>query len=237
MVPELAFVMGGWRVSVSTHGLFVVLAVATGLALAVRRAREPSVVLAAAPALVAAALGGAELLYRTLHRGEHGGLSSMGGIAAMFAVALVAARGSSRRFADLADAVAPAGIAALGVGRIGCFMAGCCWGRPTALPWGVVFPELGPPARHPLQLYSAGLDLALAGLLFRWSGPPGTTAAYATIGLGLVRLALETLRDPAAADPPLGGIGTAHLGAVLLLTAGSAATVCLWRSRPAGGTP
>src|SRR5262249_46281799 len=50
MVPELAFVMGGWRVSVSTHGLFVVLAVTTGLALAVRRAREPSVVLAAAPA-------------------------------------------------------------------------------------------------------------------------------------------------------------------------------------------
>src|SRR2546426_6396013 len=37
--------------------------------------------------------------------------------------------------------------------------AGCCYGCPSAVPWAVVFPDLGPPARHPLQLYSAASDL------------------------------------------------------------------------------
>jgi prolipoprotein diacylglyceryltransferase len=231
MAPVLAFVVGGWRISVSAHGLFVALAVVAGVALAVRRARQPSVVLAWAPALVMAALAGAELLYRALHGGEGGGLSSIGGIAGVCAAALVASRGSPRRFADLADALAPAGIAALGIGRIGCFLAGCCWGRPTDLPWGVVFPELGPPPRHPLQLYSAALDVTLAALLRTSSGPPGTTAARAAIGLGLGRLLLETIRDPAAADPTVGGIGTAFLGALLLLGGGIAATVRLRRAQ------
>ena len=235
MMPVIAFVVRGWRVSVSAHGLLVALAVCVGLLLAVRQARQPAVVLAWAPALVAAALGGAEALYRALHGGEGGGLSSMGGVAAVAVVALVASRGSPRRFADLADTVAPAGIAALGIGRVGCFLAGCCWGRPTGVPWGVVFPELGPPARHPLQLYSAALDLSLAGLLLGSHGPPGTTGARAALGLGLLRLLLETVRDPAAADPPVAGVGTAPLGALLLLVAGGVATVWLRRSRPTTG--
>jgi prolipoprotein diacylglyceryltransferase len=231
MAPVIAFVVGGCRINISTHGLFIVLAVVAGVTLAVRRARQPSLVLAWAPALVVAALGGAELLYRALHRGEGGGLASMGGLAGVCAVALVASHGSPRRFADLADALAPSGIAALGIGRIGCLLAGCCWGRPTDLAWGVVFPELGPPPRHPLQLYSAALDLGLAGLLWKSSGPPGTTAARAALGLGLGRLLLETLRDPGAADPTVGGIGNGVVGALLLLAGGIAATARLRRSQ------
>jgi prolipoprotein diacylglyceryltransferase len=232
MMPEIAFVVGGWRVGMSAHAVFVMLAACAGVLLAAWRARQPAVVLTWAPALVAAAVGGADALYRALHGGESGGLSSMGGVAAVAAIALAAARGSPRRFADLADAVAPAGIAALGIGRIGCFLAGCCWGRPTDLPWGVVFPELGPPARHPLQLYSAALDLSLAGMLLASGGPPGTTAARAALALGVLRLLLETVRDPAAADPSIAGVGTAPMGALLLVVAGLVATVRLRRSRP-----
>jgi prolipoprotein diacylglyceryltransferase len=230
MLPVLAFVVGGWRVSVSVHAVFVLLAAGTGVWLAARCARRPAVVLCWAPVFVSAALGGADVLFRVLHGGQGGGLSSMGGVAAVAAVALAASRGSFRTLADLADAVAPAGIAALGIGRIGCFLAGCCWGRPTDLPWGVVFPELGPPARHPLQLYSAALDLALAGTLVAWRGPPGATAARAAVGLGVLRLALETLRDPAAADPPIAGGATAPLGALALVLVGLVATVRLRRS-------
>src|SRR5215813_451306 len=100
-------------------------------------------------------------------------------------------RGSRRRCTELLDALAPAGILALAIGRLGCFLGGCCYGRPTALPWGVVFPEVGPPARHPLQLYSAALDLLLVCVLLRSSGPPGVVAARACLGLGVVRFLLE----------------------------------------------
>src|SRR5262249_4266768 len=143
-----------------------------------------------------------------------GGLASIGGIVAVAIVTGVASGGSRRRFAELADAIAPAGIVALGIGRIGCFLAGCCWGISTGPPWGLVFPELGPPARHPLQLSSAALDLLLAVTVVRTGGPPGARAARAAIGLGVVRLLLEVLRDPAAADLLCcGGLRVAHLGA------------------------
>jgi prolipoprotein diacylglyceryltransferase len=232
VAPVVAFVVGGWHVEVSSHGLFVALAAVGAVALSVARAPRPSLLLAWAPALVTAALGGADLLYRALHHGTGGGLSSMGGVAAVVAVVLVASRAPRRAARELADAVAPSGIAALGIGRIGCFLAGCCWGRATALPWGVVFPELGPPARHPLQLYSAAFDGLLAAVLWRTSGPPGTTAARAAIGLGLGRLALETLRDPAAADPPIGGVDTATAGALLLALGGMVAAARLRRAGP-----
>src|SRR5262245_30856785 len=234
MAPTIEFVAGSWHVTLSTHALCVVVAVVVGTLVALRRAREPMVVLAWAPALAGAALIGSHLLYTAVHGGSFmwwsGGLSSMGGVAAVAVVLGLAARGSARRLADLADAVAPAGILALGIGRLGCFLAGCCWGRPTDLPWGVVFPELGPPPRHPLQLYSAFLDLALAGALVAWRGPPGATAARAAVGLGVLRLLLESLRDPAAADPPLVGIATAPLGALALVLAGVVAMARLRRS-------
>jgi hypothetical protein len=224
MAPVVRFVVAGAQVVVSTHALFVLLAVVVGTLVAVTRAREPLLILGVAPCAAVVALAGSHLLFRAQHGGPgglwSGGLSSMGGIGTMaFALALVA-RGSRHRLADLADALAPAGILALAIGRIGCFLGGCCYGRPTALPWGVVFPEIGPPARHPLQLYSAGLDLLLALALLGGAGPPGATAARACLGLGAVRFLLEFLRDPATSDP-LGGSGiTLAQGGALLLVIG-----------------
>jgi phosphatidylglycerol:prolipoprotein diacylglycerol transferase len=57
---------------------------------------------------------------------------------------------------------------AVGLGRLGCFVAGCCHGAATALPWGVVFPNIDAQPRHPTQLYEAAFHLALAGVLW-WS--------------------------------------------------------------------
>ena len=56
--------------------------------------------------------------------------------------------------------------ASVGIGRLGCFTAGCCYGTPTRLPWGVVFPAVGGLPRHPTQLYEFVFHLSLAGLLF-----------------------------------------------------------------------
>ena len=55
---------------------------------------------------------------------------------------------------------------AIGVGRIGCFYGGCCYGVETKLPWGVVFPTVDQLSRHPNQLYEAAFHLLMAGLLF-----------------------------------------------------------------------
>lgn len=53
------------------------------------------------------------------------------------------------------------------IGRVGCFAAGCCYGTPTSLPWGVRFARAGDLlARHPTQLYEAVFHLAMAGVLF-----------------------------------------------------------------------
>ena len=64
---------------------------------------------------------------------------------------------------------------AVAIGRLACFQAGCCYGTPTSLPWGVVFASvLDAPgvARHPAQLYEAAFHFSAAAALF-WIGRRG----------------------------------------------------------------
>ena len=223
MYPELGFTLAGTRVVASSHALAVAVGVTAGFVLALRRARDAT---PAAAATAIAALVGAHWLYRAMHGGDGrfwtGGLASTGGVAAGLAAAWAAARFTRRPIAQVLDALAPAGVLALGIGRIGCFLAGCCYGRPSAVPWAVVFPDLGPPTRHPLQLYSAASDLGLLLLLSPSPAPTGTVARRTCIGLGLVRFALEFLRDPGATDALVDGWLTLPQAAALLLVAGAA---------------
>jgi phosphatidylglycerol:prolipoprotein diacylglycerol transferase len=53
---------------------------------------------------------------------------------------------------------------AIGIGRIGCFFGGCCYGLPASLPWGVVFPAVDALPRHPTQLYEAVFHFAAAAI-------------------------------------------------------------------------
>ncbi len=90
--------------------------------------------------------------------------------------------------------------------RIANFINGELWGRPTDLPWGVVFPGTGDGiARHPSQLYEAGLEgLALFALLWWmfWKTDaryyPGRLAGAGLTFYALVRFALESVREPDA---------------------------------------
>jgi phosphatidylglycerol---prolipoprotein diacylglyceryl transferase len=100
--------------------------------------------------------------------------------------------------------------AALGhaIGRLGCLCAGCCYGIPTSLPWGVVFTRLGRSPHplagiplHPVQLYEAGLCFAnfvFLILLWRKRRFPGQIFSFYLINYGLIRFFLEFLRhhDP-----------------------------------------
>lgn len=91
------------------------------------------------------------------------------------------------------------------IGRIGCFLAGCCFGKPTSLPWGVTFTNphslvapqyLGVPL-HPTQLYEVGLNLILFYILHRYYQKPhkdGAVLALYLVGYALVRFSVEFFR-------------------------------------------
>ena len=225
MLPTLRIVVGTSQMVLSLHALAIVLGVAAGALVVARRTPKPGFGLATAAIVAVAALAGAHRLFRILHRGPGGlwssGLASMGGVGAGLAAACMAARITRRPVPEVLDAVAPGGLLALGIGRIGCFLAGCCYGALTALPWGVVFPALGLPARHPLQLYSAAGDLGLVLLLRRRPEMPGLVACRACIGFGCLRAALEWWRDPGTCDLlPGGSMTLAQAAALVLVVAG-----------------
>ncbi|MBN2345880.1 MAG: prolipoprotein diacylglyceryl transferase [Candidatus Aminicenantes bacterium] len=118
-----------------------------------------------------------------------------------------------------------------GIGRLGCFAAGCCFGIPTSLPWGVSFPWLGrsphPMAGtplHPVQLYEAALCLANALLLYviwRRRRFPGQVTCLFLVNYGLIRFSLEFLRHhgPGEMIWP-GGLSWYQACSLLLLLAG-----------------
>ena len=56
---------------------------------------------------------------------------------------------------------------AIAIGRVACFHVGCCYGQPTTMPWGIVFPAVDNLPRHPTQLYESLFHLTMAGL-FVW---------------------------------------------------------------------
>jgi len=219
MHPELVFVVGHTRVLISTHAAAVVIAVLAGTLLAVRRARDPAHALLAAPLVAVTTLGGAQLAFVALRGGGDaaGGLASVGGVAGLVAGLALAARVLRCSVVELLDVFAPAALLALGIGRVGCFLAGCCHGAPTPVPWGVVMPSAGALPRHPLQLYSAAVDVGLVVWLLRAPRTPGSVARRACVGFGVARFVLELLRDPATTNLLPGGVLTLPQAVALVL--------------------
>jgi len=122
-------------------------------------------------------------------------------------------------------------------GRLGCLLAGCCHGRPTKLPWGLVFRDpgsmvprmwLGVPL-HPTQLIEAALDAFIAAVLYRLferGGKPGLVCALYFALYGALRFGVEFLRGDTA--PLAFGLTAAQaLGLGLIASSG---VVLAWRS-------
>jgi prolipoprotein diacylglyceryltransferase len=134
----------------------------------------------------------------------------------------------------VADAAAVATATGLGIGRVGCFLAGCCHGAPSALPWAVHFPEShvsGGVAVHPTQLYDVGAAV-IAVIVWRLvhgrQRQPGTAAIATTATMLLGRFITEFARGDA--DRGLWGpLSTSQWLALagMLILAG-----LLWRPSP-----
>ena len=184
MHPEL---LSFGFVHLRSYGVMMAVAFVVGTFLALRESRrlsldEDKVVNVILVTLVASVLG-ARMLYVLEHLPEfrrewssvlalwQGGLTLYGGVAAGTFAGLVAAKRMNLPVWITADALTPALALGTAFGRIGCFLNGCCYGRPTDLPWGVVFPhdsfaslEFGNQPVHPSQLYNAAVGLALFAL-------------------------------------------------------------------------
>ncbi|MEO8874907.1 MAG: prolipoprotein diacylglyceryl transferase family protein [Polyangiaceae bacterium] len=151
------------------------------------------------------------------------------------------------RAADMAGFAVPMGLA---FGRMGCLLAGCCFGAPTALPWGLAFPPNSPAsdeqfralqipnahvwslAVHPTQIYESAASLAIAAICYFIVHPrkkyDGQVFVIFTVLYAVARIALEVLRRD-----DRGGIGflstSQWLGIGLIV---GAAVIHHFRSRP-----
>ncbi|MDB5649689.1 MAG: prolipoprotein diacylglyceryl transferase [Hyphomicrobiales bacterium] len=148
-----------------------------------------------------------------------GGMSFHGGLAgASLGIWLFARRHKVPvlSVADVCSAVTPIGIL---LGRIANFIKPELWGRPSDVPWAMVFPDAGPFPRHPSQLYEAALEglvlllvLQIAVRMGALRRPGLTTGLFAT-GYGIARIICEFYREP---DPQLGFLfGGATMGMLL----------------------
>ncbi len=131
-----------------------------------------------------------------------GGMSFHGGvIGCAVAIILFAWR---RRIPVLSLADLTAGVAPIGLflGRLANFINGELWGRPTNVPWAMVFPNGGPLPRHPSQLYEAtleGIVLFIVLAILMRSGAlkrPGIVTGAFLVGYGIARTTCELFREP-----------------------------------------
>lgn len=131
-----------------------------------------------------------------------GGMSFHGGFLGVLAAMLLFARKEGKHWLALMDFIAPLVPPGLAAGRLGNFINGELWGRPTDVPWGVVFPQVDQLPRHPSQLYEFGLEgVALFLLLWFYSSklrPVGAVSGLFLIGYGSSRFMVEFAREPDA---------------------------------------
>jgi phosphatidylglycerol:prolipoprotein diacylglycerol transferase len=205
---------------IRSYGVMLAVAflVGTWIALADARARrldEDKLIGVILAALIAGVIG-ARMLYVMEHLDEfrhawgsllalwQGGLTLYGGVIAGTAAALIVARRAGLPVWIVADTLTPSVALGTAFGRVGCFLNGCCYGRPTTLPWGVTFPpdsfptlEFGSTPVHPSQLYFAAAGLGL--FLLTWGlrrklSPPGTLFWTFLALFALIRIPLDWTR-------------------------------------------
>jgi len=209
----IMFEVGNFRIF--SYGFMLALGVAISLILTVRVGRKEGVseesILDLAIVTVLAGLLGARLFYVLVYdwsyyqnnllqifdlRNE--GLVWYGGLILGALAALTYLRLKKLPMGKILDLFATYVALGYAFGRIGCFLNGCCFGKPTTLPWGVIFPGLDLVARHPTQLYSSFFALLLFLFLLRLYPRrrfDGQVILSYIIGYAVIRFIIEFFRE------------------------------------------
>ena len=259
MFPRL-FHLGNF--SVPTYGVLVATGVLVGLWISVRNSEKHGIKTENAwdfgIALVLSGILGAKVLYIILDwRSGHvygqnlreifsrdtlqaGGVFS-GGLVAAFITAWWFLRRHHMPALATCDAFAPGLAMGHAIGRLGCFAAGCCYGKPTTHFWGVTFTNplaheiVGTPlgqALEPTQLFESAVELGIFFLLtwmFARKKFDGQIFGAYLFLYGVARFLLEFLRDDPGRGSVFGGVlsGTQLIAIGLVLTGG-----IIWYLRP-----
>jgi len=262
-------------VTIHTFGLLVGLGFVTGIQIAIRRAKavglNPDRLYELAfPWILVSGLIGARLLYVITFWKEEfagapwteafaiwrGGLVFYGGLGLATVVAMFRIWWQKLPLWRVTDCLAPG--LALGhvFGRLGCLINGCCYGRPSSLPWAISYPHeftgnqtpiypLVPV--HPTQIYEAVLNLSLCGVLVwihqrrRFDGQ--VTGLY-LICYACIRFLVELFRGdyraegtPLLSQPAAGVFTPGQTASFLVLAAGVGIYLFCWRTQPPVSRP
>ena len=258
MFPRL-FQIG--RLSIAPYGVLVAIAFLVAIYVIARLARRAGLnsdavvnlgILCGLSAIVGAKIMMflVDIPYYVRNPGEIFSMASLqaggvfyGGLIAALIAAAVYMRRHQLPALPTADVFAPGIALGHGIGRLGCFAAGCCYGVPTRLPWGVTFTNplsqvareyLGVPL-HPTQLYESAAEFLISGILYwriRRQHAPGAIIGLYLILYSTVRFLVEFVRDHPGEPSPFGGpLNTSQWISLILAVLGAAYFV--W-GRPPG---
>jgi phosphatidylglycerol---prolipoprotein diacylglyceryl transferase len=220
---------------VTSFGVMVAIGALVGLWVFGRELQRSGLPAAAGDAAMAGVFGGlagAKLLWVAEHLGQEpfrdlllsrGGMSWFGGFVGGVGTALVVLRRQNLPIVATLAAATPALAIGHAIGRIGCFLVGDDYGRPSDLPWAVAFPRGLPPTDvrvHPTQLYEMFALLILAWLLIRWrrrGTPDAIVLGRYLVLAGGIRFAIEFVRVNTRI---LGPFTLAHLVSLTLVIIG-----------------
>jgi phosphatidylglycerol---prolipoprotein diacylglyceryl transferase len=129
-----------------------------------------------------------------------GGMSFHGGFLGVILAMWWFARRTHRKWFDVTDFLAPLAPVGLAAGRVGNFINAELWGRPTEVPWGMIFRNVDELPRHPSQLYEAALEGVLLFVILwvfsRKPRPTGAVSGLFLLGYGVLRFFVEFTREP-----------------------------------------
>jgi phosphatidylglycerol:prolipoprotein diacylglycerol transferase len=248
-VDNVAFQIFGFQVY--WYGILAAAAFVVGFSTASRRAPRAGVksdeVFSLAPWIIVGAVLGARMLYvisywdkefagrpLTAIFNMRSGLVYYGGLIGASLATIIFCRRQKVPLWRMADVMAPSIALGHAFGRLGCFMTGCCYGKPTDLPWAVHFPNdhytkgIG---IHPTQIYESSLNfLFYVGLawIYRRRKFDGQVFSVYLVGYAIIRTVTEMFRGDYT-QFYLGGIATpGQTVSIIILVAGLA---LWWKQR------
>jgi phosphatidylglycerol---prolipoprotein diacylglyceryl transferase len=239
-----------------SYGLMLAIAFLAGIMVVERlagpRGLDKDKILDCVLVIMAAAIIGSRAFYVLSHLDEYrgswwsvlavweGGLTFYGGVLLAVPAAIVFMRRNKLPVWQLADLIAPAFALGVGFGRLGCFLNGCCFGKPSGLPWAVRFPSgsaagaLGC-ALQPTQLYESVFGFAMFALmmaLVRRKHFPGSLFCLFIALYSVWRFLLDFLRSYEPSQfAALGLTNNQWVSVFLLVFAGVTAAILYRRQK------